>query len=291
MARPLLPIACFAAGAASALFFDYILPKHRFQHMARELARGLRRSEFELHYQPIVSLRQQRWAGFEALLRWRRHNGGFVSPDIFLPIAGEANLLEPLSERVIELVARDMTDMLQRHPDLYVGINVPPQLLGRGRLEVIARRCGLLTLAPQVVIEVTETGIVDDRSRAGLQEARALGVRVAIDDFGTGLNGLAQLQDMEIDFIKIDKSFVRKIGSASPGAKLVDAVVTIARDLGAKTIAEGVETPSQAEYLQALGVDYGQGYLFSKALPLRDIRAHLAPARLSPPYAAPRRLA
>ncbi|HYN38150.1 MAG TPA: EAL domain-containing protein [Rhodospirillales bacterium] len=275
MADIVRPVAWFAAGAALTWLLDHHWPRHRFRHMAHDLQRALRRDEFELHYQPFVDLPSGRWVGFEALVRWRNRNGSFISPELFLPIAAETGLIEPISERVVELAARDMCPLLLERRDLHIGINVPPALLGRGTLGVLAARCGLSELASQVIIEITETGLVDDLGRAAVRTARAMGARVAIDDFGTGLNGLAQLQDLEIDLIKIDKSFVRKIGTPSPGAKLVDAVVTIADELGADVVAEGVETQWQADYLAALGVAYGQGWLFSRPLTLDEVRARL----------------
>lgn len=270
-------VAWFAAGAAVTLLLERALPRHRFLHMARDLKRALRHDEFEIHYQPIVHLSEERWIGFEALIRWRNRNGTYISPELFLPVAVAAGLIEQLSERVIELVARDLLPVLRKRDDLHIGINVPPELLGRGNLGALAVRCHLMERVSQVIIEITETGIVDEFGRDAVHTARALGARVAIDDFGTGLNGLAQIQNLEIDFIKIDKSFVSKIGSASPSARLVDAIVTIARDIGAATIAEGVETRGQAEYLRSLGVEFGQGWLYDRALPLREVvkRLHI----------------
>jgi c-di-GMP phosphodiesterase len=275
MSKLLASVASFAAGTALGLILDRQRPRQRFRHLARDIERALHRGDFVMHYQPIVEMMGGRWIGFEALLRWHTQNGTLVAPDLFMPVALEAGLSEALTVHVIELVARDMLTLLQGRPELHVAINTPPQLLGRGSLINAAECCGLNKISDQVIIEITETGIVDEISREGIAAARLLGTRVAIDDFGTGLNGLAQLQDLEIDFIKIDKSFVRKIGSNSPGAKLVDAIVTIARDINAKTIAEGVETEHQANYLRTLGVEFGQGWLFSKPLPVRSIRAQL----------------
>ena len=278
MAEWLSSLAFFATGAAAALMADRLAPRLRFNRMADNLEQALhhsvRRNEFEVHYQPIVDLPHRQWRGFEALLRWRSRDGA-VSPDRFVPAALEAGLLEKLTVRMIELVARDMVPVLQQRPDLHVAINTPPELLGRGSLVSAAQSFGLHAITEQVIIEVTETGFVDHITRAEINAARALGARVAIDDFGTGTNGLAQLQDLQIDLIKIDKSFVRKIGSQAPGAKLVDAIVAIAREIGAQTVAEGVETESQAEYLTTLGVEFGQGWLFDKPMPLRILRERL----------------
>ena len=278
MAGWLGSLACFATGAAVALAADRFWPRFRSNRMADNLEQALhhdvRPNEFEVYYQPIVELPQRRWRGFEALLRWRSRDGT-VSPDRFVPAALEAGLLEKLTVRMIKLVARDMVPVLRQRPDLYVAINTPPELLGRGSLVSAAQSFGLHAITEQVVIEVTETGFVDHITRAEITAARALGARVAIDDFGTGTNGLAQLQDLEIDLIKIDQSFVRKIGSQAPGAKLVDAIVGIAREIDAQTVAEGVETEQQAEYLTALGVEFGQGWLFARPLPLREVRNRL----------------
>lgn len=275
VSRALWAMGLFAAGATCGVFASRALPQHVPHAMQRQLRRALSRREFSLVYQPLVHMRSGECLGVEALARWHQHNGNQVSPELFIPMAIHSGLIEPLSLQVIELAAHDLLPILIERPAFHVGINVPPTLLGHGKLALTAARCGLLSRANQIIIEITETGIVDELGREAVATARALRARVAIDDFGTGENGLAQLQDLEIDFIKIDKQFVRKIGCNAPGHKLVDGIVDLVREIGAQTIAEGVETDTQADYLRGLGVEWGQGWLFAKPMPLADLHRYL----------------
>lgn len=279
MAHRLASTALFAAGMVSGAVLSHLRPRPSAPVLAKEIERALKQGAFEMRYQPIVDLITGRCVAVEALIRWRGPNGAMLGPDLFMPLARQNDLILPISERAIELVARDLGDLLRQHPDFRVGINIEPALLGRGQLARVGERCGLTPLASQIIIEITETGILDDVGRQAIGRARALNARVAIDDFGTGTNGLAQLEELEIDYIKIDKTFVRKIGSRAPGEKLVDAVVTIAKELNAKTIAEGVETKEQASYLRSVGAEFGQGWLFSKPLSAPELHAYLSAER------------
>lgn len=266
-------------GAAAGSFVSaaaVAIARHRSRaNLAAGLHRALARNGFEMRYQPIVRLPERACIGMEALLRLRNHTGTLIGPGAVIPLAEHSGLMQAVTERVIELVARDLCELLRSRPDLHVGINLPPSVLAAGGLQQIAQRSGLYPLRTQVIIEITETGTVGARGRDVVATARSLGVRVAIDDFGTGTNDLAQLQDLRVDYIKIDHSFVGKIGSDAPGARLIEAIVTIARDVEARTIAEGVETEDQATYLHRIGVDFAQGYLFSLPLTAPDLRSYL----------------
>jgi sensor c-di-GMP phosphodiesterase-like protein len=261
-------------GIASGAALAWAHGNHGPSAISRQIRAGLRRREFRLEYQPIVDLVSGTCSGAEALLRWQTARGT-INPDVFMPAALQSNLAEPLTYRVIELVATEMPPLLRARPQFYVGINVPPQLLGRGGLAVVAESCGLLRYMSQIVIELTETAIVDDASREAVSHARAMRARVAIDDFGTGMNELAQLQELEIDFIKIDRSFVRRIGIHAQATRFLEWIIELTHALGATAIAEGVETPAQADALRALGVEKGQGFLFSQPLPVTALRSYL----------------
>jgi sensor c-di-GMP phosphodiesterase-like protein len=275
MMNPFAYFAAFAAGAFAASVLDRLVLRRTGNGMAREIQRGLDRRAFLLHYQPIVDLENRRCTGVEALVRWRGVNGIMVRPDQFLPFAMAHGLMTSITERVMQLIVGDLAGLLQQRRDLHVGINVPADLLGGGGIGEAAQRSGIVRFASQLMIEITEHGVVDDVGRRAVAVARAMGAKVAIDDFGTGTNGLAQLEDLEIDFIKIDQGFVKKIHSSAPGAKLVDAVVTIAKQLQVRTIAEGVETEDQVSYLQDLGVDFGQGWLFAKPMAAVELFQYL----------------
>lgn len=264
-----------AAGSIIATAAAAIVRQRNRVPFAAELHRALARNGFEMRYQPIVRLPGRQCIGVEALLRLRNHTGTLIGPAAFIPLAEHSGLIYAVTERVIELVGKDLCGLLHSRPDLHVGINLPPSVLAAGGLQQVAQRSGLYSLRTQVIIEITETDTVGGRGREIVAMARSLGVRVAIDDFGTGANDLAQLQDLQVDYIKIDQSFVRKIGSQAPGARLIEAIVTIARDVEASTIAEGVETEDQAAYLTNIGVDFGQGFLFAQPLTLRELRVYL----------------
>jgi sensor c-di-GMP phosphodiesterase-like protein len=278
MAGPLNSLALFAAGTLVGL----LIGGHRNNHgpraaLERHLRRALQRNEFIVEYQPVVQLATGTCFGVEALVRWRTHNGALVPPDVFMPVSLETGLIEPLSYRIIELIAQDLLPLLRERPGFHVGVNIPPHLLGHGGLAITAERTGLLSHSEQIVIEITETSIVDEASRQAITLARRiLKARVAIDDFGTGNNELAQLQDLEIDFIKVDKSFVRRIGQHEQATKFVEWIVGLTHDIGAQAIAEGIETENQAEHLRALGVEMAQGYLYAPSLSVADLRTYLA---------------
>lgn len=276
MASMIQSLAWFAAGAATgALLSQAGSRNHGPRALVRQLERALRRDQFIVLYQPVVALANGRCFGVEALLRWKNSHGTLVSPDIFMPVALESGLIEPITERVIELVATDLTPLLRQRPDFHVGINVPPRLLGGGRLGAVAECCGLLPFISQVVIEITETSVVEERGRDAIRLARSYRARVAIDDFGTGNNELAQLQDLEIDFIKIDKSFVRRIGIHEQATRFVEWIVRLTHDIGAQSIAEGIETKAQVDALRRLDVEMAQGFLYAKPLRLEELHRFL----------------
>lgn len=275
MARPWTPIAWFAAGGLFALAAERLWRDGRGGLASREIARALRHREFQLRYQPVVDLATGTWVGVECLLRRRTARNVLVGPDAFMPAVIASGMLEPLTARVFELIGDDILPLLRRRRDFHVAVNVPPEVLGSPYLAEVARACGFADRVRQFVIEIVETGVLDERGRRAVAAARAFNARIAIDDFGLGANGLAQLQDLDVDFIKIDKGFVGRIGTESPAARLVDAIVDIARHMGAATIAEGVETSAQADYLRALGVEYAQGFLFSRPIGARELVARL----------------
>lgn len=282
MANPWEALAWFGAGATAGAIAGAAAGRRWHPHvvdsMARNIQRALRRHEFVAYFQPIVDVTNAGWVGVEALIRWRTPNGLFIPPQLFIPHAEHSGLIGDITCRMVELVGASLQAVLRERPAFHVAINVPPSILAEPALAESMRRSVLAPLVRQVIIEITETGMVDEAGRQVVSAVRALGARIAIDDFGTGANGLTQLENLEIDFIKIDQGFVRKIGSNAPGAKLIDAVVTIARTIGAETIAEGIETDDQATYARAIGVDYAQGFLFSQPLPAADLLRQL-PAR------------
>lgn len=247
--------------------------------MPTQLRQGLRRNEFFLVYQPIVDLRTGQWVGAEALLRWRRSDGRLVYPDEFIPTAEQTGMISQLTERVIEIVQQDTASILHDNPEFFLTINLSAMDLQSG--ETMAKLLQLIqdsgARANQIVVELTERMLVDAiAARDIIASMRSHGVQVAIDDFGTGYCSLSYLETMQFDSLKIDRLFVEAIDTEAATNRVVLHIIEMARTLDLTLIAEGVETEAQAEYLREQGVEYAQGWLYSKALPPAELLAHLA---------------
>ena len=235
-----------------------------------EMAQALKNREFIVHYQPLVRLKDGACVGAEALIRWPRPDGTMMRPDYFIPQAEESGLIEPITDQLVETVVREMRALLLAEPQLHIAINVCASDIQTGRLlGVLARALdGSGIGAGQIWLEATERGFIDvAAARDALERARAMGFSVAIDDFGTGYSSLAYLQNLPVDALKIDKSFIDTIGGETVTSSVTSHIIAMAQTLKLAIIAEGVETQLQADYLRARDVEYGQGWLFSKALP------------------------
>ena len=255
------------------------LQLRRDQSLERALHMALRHGELEVDYQPLVDLRSRRCLGAEALVRWRRADGQRVRPDLFIPQAEDSGQICAITQRVIELVLREQAELLKQHPRLYISINLAAADIRGGAFVAHAQR--LLAEhgvpAEQLLYEVTERGLVDVQLASSLLQAqRDSGHRIAIDDFGTGYSSLAYLQQLPVDVLKIDKSFVDTLGSEAASSPVAPHIIQMARELGLKVIAEGIEHEQQARLLLELGAHVGQGWLFAKALDAPSFRAFVA---------------
>jgi sensor c-di-GMP phosphodiesterase-like protein len=243
-----------------------------------ELRRALQEGRIVAHYQPVIEFSSGRCIGAEALARWEHEDGRLLAPDRFLPLAEQCGLTPAITAAILEAILQDLPELLEVAPQTTINLNLAPQDLEDNAFErlLIAglQRSGLPPAA--IKLEITERGLVNsDSARALIRGFRGNGHQVAVDDFGTGYSSLSYLQSFELDILKIDKTFVDAIGTEAATSQVIVHVIEMAHALGLELVAEGVEWPAQAEWLVEHGVRFGQGYLYSAALPARDFHQFL----------------
>ncbi|MCF8179490.1 MAG: PAS domain S-box protein [Sulfuritalea sp.] len=241
------------------------------------MRRALERTEFVLHYQPLIDLKTGRIVGGEALVRWQSPEQGLVAPGQFIPAAEHSGLIVPLGEWVLAEACRELAHWQKAGcSQLSMAVNISSIQFRRGDVEQTVRQALAASGAtPSMLeLELTESILIDDAEQvlATIRQLQALGVRLAIDDFGTGYSSLSYLKRFAVDKLKIDQSFVRDIVSDPEDAAIVRAVVQMARSLGLNVVAEGVETEAVAAGLLALECDLAQGYYFGRPMPAEEFR-------------------
>jgi diguanylate cyclase (GGDEF)-like protein/PAS domain S-box-containing protein len=263
------------SGKARDAVFDYQMHDRAVAllELETDLRRAIERAEFEIYYQPIVSLASGKIDAFEALLRWRHPRRGLLSPDSFVPVAEDTGLIVPIGWWVLHEACSQLA-YWQSLPwagrPLAVTVNLSGKQFMQAdlveRVEEILHTTGIQP--GSLRLEMTESTIMEQAEEAveKLMALRRLGVKLYIDDFGTGYSSLSYLHRLPVDALKIDRSFISEMDSGSERAEIVGTIVTLARTLRMDVAAEGIETAEQVSRLRALACHYGQGYFFSEPL-------------------------
>ncbi|MDX5372573.1 MAG: EAL domain-containing protein [Pseudomonadaceae bacterium] len=266
-----------SAGRNTYCFFDAQMNADIRERLGLEqdLRQALVRGEFVLHYQPIVDLQGGRLQGAEALLRWNHPQRGLLAPDLFIRVAEQSGLIAEIGEWVLDEACRQaMLWLAAGLPRLVVSVNLSAVQFRRGDLQpLVGAALDRYGLPPNCLeLELTESILLQDSPAfiEQLQRLKALGVRLAIDDFGTGYSNLSYLQRFQVDKLKIDQSFVRRLNDSPQDQAIVTAIVQMARSLGLYTTAEGIEEERTSQRLADLGCYQGQGYLFARPMSAAD---------------------
>ncbi|XGW00526.1 MAG: EAL domain-containing protein [Leptolyngbya sp. BL-A-14] len=252
--------------------------------LENDLQRALAQQEFVVYYQPIVSLQTQKLCGFEALVRWQHPERGMVSPGEFIPCIEETGLIVPVGIAVLQQACQQLhTWQQQGWTELTMSVNLSVrQFACPTLLADIDRVLAETAVNPaHLKLEITESAIMDNTQMAIAltEELRSRHIHISIDDFGTGYSSLGYLHRFPIDTLKIDRSFVSQIQGGNRNYQVVNTILALSNQLELAVIAEGIETTEQLQWLQQLGCEFGQGYLFSKPLSAADIeRAYLTTA-------------
>jgi EAL domain-containing protein (putative c-di-GMP-specific phosphodiesterase class I) len=248
--------------------------------LSNDLRRALDNGEFAVHYQPIVDLEHGHTVKAEALLRWHHPLRGMVSPGEFIPLAEEIGIIGEIGNWVFEQATaaasrwRSLpTSAGPGRSPIQISVNISPRQFIAGTCAGWIEHLHQLGLPSQVLsLEITEGLLLDDRPAVvdSLLAFREAGVEISIDDFGTGYSAMSYLKKFAVDYLKIDRSFVRDLTTDPSDLAIAEAVIVMAHKLGLKVIAEGVETKAQRDLLRQAGCDYGQGFLYSPAVSEAD---------------------
>ncbi len=244
----------------------------------QHLRRALDNNEFEIYYQPKVSIKEERVIGFEALLRWQHPEWATVSPGVYIPIAEECGLINQIGDWVLTEACGRMAQWARENKqleDCSIAVNISAKQLAdpnfASRVATVLEDAGLA--ADKLELELTESSVMEDPEEGIclLQKIRDLGVKISIDDFGTGYSSLSYLRRLPMDCVKIDRSFVIEIGSVRSAESIIHAILVLSSELGVTNVAEGIETTEQLAFFEGSHCDVIQGYYFSKPLPEKDV--------------------
>ncbi|NER02567.1 MAG: EAL domain-containing protein, partial [Okeania sp. SIO3C4] len=269
-----------ASGKARYHIFSPEMHIDAFERLQLEtdLRRAINQQEFIVYYQPIIEFNTGKITGFEALVRWRHPQRGIVSPELFIPIAEETGLINPLGNLVMREACHQLYQWQQQKITDYpltMSINLSVRQFAQPNLiEQVDKILAETQVNPQYIkLEITESAIMENTKTADilLKKLRERYIKLCIDDFGTGYSSLSYLHLFPVDTLKIDRSFIWSIDDKSTDLGLVPAIISIAKTMRMNVVAEGIETPIQFKQLKELECDFGQGFLFSKPLEAEKI--------------------
>jgi EAL domain-containing protein (putative c-di-GMP-specific phosphodiesterase class I) len=250
-----------------------------FHPDAAGLQEALDNDRLELFYQPLLTLATGETIGFEALVRWNHPEFGIVMPDRFIGLAERENLINPLTDRVLELAAGQIASWRKAGIESFVSVNISAANIVAELPDQLVRLCARHDIPPTVLrLELTETAVMGSHALMLeiLTRVRLKGHQLALDDFGTGYSSLVQLHRLPFSELKIDLSFVREMGSSAEARLIVGAIIGLGHSLNLELIAEGIETDDLTKRLVAMGCQTGQGYVFSRPIPASKIPDWLA---------------
>jgi diguanylate cyclase (GGDEF)-like protein/PAS domain S-box-containing protein len=265
-------------GKARWKVFDRTMRDQALRRLQLEtdLRQAIERRELFLQYQPVIDLQTGKIGGFEALIRWQHRHGDLISPGDFIPLAEETGLIISIGEWVLRQACHQMSQWLLNpavDQNLFMSVNLSGKQFSQPNLvDTITRILDETRLHPRhLKLEITETIVMEDIENAArmLDQLKALGVQLSIDDFGTGYSSLSYLHRFPIDYLKVDRSFVNQMVKNQENLEIVRTIVSLAKSLNMKIIAEGIETNAQLAFLKKLDCQYGQGYLFSKPVDVK----------------------
>ena len=264
------------AAAGHIKLADQAVNKFRLES---QLMRAIKNDELSVVFQPLYEFATQRIVGFEALTRWAHPERGNISPAEFIALAEETSLILPVGQYALRKSCEALKQLDTAFPDCFIAVNISArQSAVPDFAELIEKQARMTGIDPKrLELEITESLTLDyDLVRALIDRCHALGMRISLDDFGTGLSNLGHLHELEFDTVKLDQAFTRQMMTSQRCFELVRGIVNMIHAIGAKVIAEGVETREQAEKLRDLGVEYLQGWYIGRPAPPEDMAWFLA---------------
>lgn len=222
-------------------------------------------NEFYVEYLPIMCLKTGSCIGAEALIRWRIDNQQ-ISPELFIPIAENTPLSGIITYWLIGQIAIEVLDWLKATPDVYISFNIPPEIIGRGGIWYALKKAGLLEVKDKMVGEITERGVPDQQAINAIVENNKKGFKICLDDVGASPENLVLYSRLNIDIIKLDKSYADEMLKPNWTSDRIEPLRALTQSTGIKIVAEGIETKKQSDIFQSAGIKLGQGWFFSKSL-------------------------